>query len=382
MRQESQSTAEHSIKQRRTAAATVFASLTLILSGFAASITAKAQAVYSPVILYRELYSPGRSLQMGQDGSDQQELAVCTGGIGCGDLSHEGVADHRFFIRAEPASVAGESNDLIIYTEDYHSRTVLVSDKSFHPVSANWSLNGNRISYYEYWCALKDANNQCIQNRHGIVVADVVRDSTTNTPLALINERRVAEAIAPDLLASLTWAPDNQHLAYSLGRWSSSGTIYHAYLVNVPPSTSVETPTTSEILFSGGVGLNYLTLRFSPISITNAQNQQIFKLAFQRITDKRPYTRFDIFTSDVPSNYNGSSTLPVKRISTSTNAKNFYDASLGDWSPDGQWLVYCASNGSLSAPHDVHKLKSDGSSKAVNLTNSKTSMIYFSTSWR
>ena len=381
MSQESQPTTEHSIKRRRTAAAMTLASLTLV-PGLAFSITAQAQTLYSPVILYRELYSPGRALQMREDGSGQQELARCTGSTGCGDLSHEGVAGHRFFIRAEPSSVPGQSNDLVVYTEDYNSRTVLVSDKSFHPVSANWSLDGNRISYYEYWCAQTDADNQCIENRHGIVVADVVRDNATNTPSALINERRVAEAISPDSLASPTWTPDNQRVAYSLGRWSSSGSVYHAYLVTVPPSTSVETPTTNEIAFSGGVSLNYLALRFSPINITNAQNQQIFRLAFQRITEKRPYTRFDIFSCDVPANYNGSSTLPVKRMSNGTNAKNFYDASFGDWSPDGQWLVYNASSGNLYAPHDVYKLKSDGSSKAVNLTNSKTSMIYFATSWR
>jgi hypothetical protein len=380
MRQESQRTAEHELRLKATA--TVLASLVTIVTGFATSITVNAQSVYSPVILYREFYGPGRSFQMREDGSGPQELGRCTGNTGCGDLGHDGAVGHRFFIRPEPSNVAAQSNDLVVYTEDYNLRTVLVSDKSFHPVSANWSLDGNRISYYEYWCALTDASNQCIENRHGIVVADVVRDNMTNTPFALINERRVAEAISPDSLASPTWAPDDQHLAYSFGRWSSSGTVYHAYLVNVPPSTSVETPKPSEIVFSGGVSLNYLTLRFSPIKITDAQNEPSFRLAFQRITDKRPYTRFDIFSCDVPSSYNGSAPLPVKRISNGTNAKNFYDASLGDWSPDGQWLVYSASNGNLYAPHDVYKLKSDGTSKAINLTNLKTSMIYFSTSWR
>jgi hypothetical protein len=176
--------------------------------------------------------------------------------------------------------------------------------------------------------------------------------------------------------------PDSQHLAYNLGRLFSTGTIYHSYLVNVPPPTSTDSPTTTEIVFSGGISLNSNALNFSPVSSTDSENRQTFTLGFRRLTETRPYARVDIFTIEVPSGYDGSYALSPRRITNSTNAKNFYGGSFFDWSPDGQWLAYNASNGNISAPYDIFKIKADGSAKAVNLTNLKTNTAYVVSGWR
>jgi WD40 repeat protein len=350
------------------------------------SWTAPTQAqiptVYSPVIVYREAF--GRSFEMKEDGSAKQYLSQCPANAPCGDLSREGVQGQRLFIRIESPSVAGQSNDIVVYSEDFSSRTVLLNDKSFHPAASNgavWSLDGNRIGYYEYWCSLSDANNQCLENRSGIVVADVVRDSTSK-PVALVNERRIAEVTSPDSLTVPTWAPDNQHLGYNLGRSFSTGTIYHSYLVTVPPPASSDSITTIEISFSGGINLNSNTLNFSPASSNDSDNHQIFTLGLRRLTESRPYARFDIFTVEVPAAYDGSYALSLRRITNSTNAKNFYGGGFFDWSPDGQWLVYNASNGNISAPYDIYKIKADGGAKAINLTNLKTNTAYLVSSWR
>jgi len=356
--------------------------MTMFLS-WAASTQAQTPTIYSPVIVYREAF--GRSFEMKEDGSAKQYLSQCPANAPCGDLSREGVQGQRLFIRIESPSVAGQSNDIVVYSEDFSSRTVLLNDKSFHPAASNgavWSLDGNRISYYEYWCSLSDVNNQCLENRSGIVVADVVRDSSGVTPVALINERRIAEVISPDYLASQTWAPDNQHLAFSLGRWFSTGMIWHAYLSHIPPPTSTDGPTTTEVVFSGGINLNSNVLNFSPVSSTDSENRQTFTLAFRRLTETRPYARFDIFTVEVLAGYDGSYALSPRRITNSTNAKNFYGGAFFDWSPDGQWLAYNASTGNISAPYDIYKIKADSSAKAVNLTNLKTNTAYLVSGWR
>jgi WD40-like Beta Propeller Repeat len=353
---------------------TVLGGLIILLGSLTA---AQAQAIYSPVILYREAF--GRSFEMKEDGSAKQYLSQCPANAPCGDLSREGVQGQRLFIRIESSAVAGQSSDIVVYSEDFSSRTVLLNDKSFHPADSNsavWSLDGNRISYYEYWCSLSDANNQCLENRSGIVVADVVRDSTSR-PVALVNERRIAEVTSPDSLTVPTWAPDSQHLAYNLGRSFSTGTVYHSYLVNVPPPNSTDSITTIEIVFSGGINFNSNVLHFSPASSTDS-----FILAFRRLTETRPYARFDIFTVEMPSGYDGSYALSPRRITNSTNAKNFYGGGFFDWSPDGQWLAYNASNGNISAPYDIFKIKADGITKAVNLTNLKTNTAYLVSGWR
>jgi hypothetical protein len=369
---------------RRFLTANPFASATLTIAIFAAApAQAQIPTVYSPVIVYREEF--GRSFEMKEDGSAKQYLSQCPANAPCGDLSREGVQGQRLFIRIESSAVAGQSPDIVVYSEDFSSRTVLLNDKSFHPAASNgavWSSDGNRISYYEYWCSLRDANNECVENRSGIVVADVVRDSASNMPVALVNERRIVEVVYPDSLTRPTWAPDSQHLAYNLGRSFSTGTIYHSYLVTVPPPASSDSITTIEISFSGGINLNSNTLNFSPASSNDSENHQIFTLGLRRLTESRPYARFDIFTVEVPAAYDGSYALSLRRITNSTNAKNFYGGGFFDWSPDGQWLVYNASNGNISAPYDIFKIRADGVTKAVNLTNLKTNTAYLVSSWR
>jgi hypothetical protein len=337
----------------------------------AAATQVQAQTIYSPVILYREFGNPGRSFEMKEDGSGKQYLSQCPANFWGADLSHEGVQGQRHFIRIEPPSVDGQPNDLVIYSEDFSSRTVLINDKSsFHPFGvAVWSRDGSRVAYTEWWCIEWDLNDQCTKTSSGITVADVVRDSA-GVPSALANEQRIAET-SLDSLGSQTWAPDNQHLAYTLGN--------HAYMVNLPPQASMGTPT--EIVLSAGNSFNLQGLNFSPISRIDSQGHQLFKLAFRQRTETKPYPRGDIFTIEIPAGYDGSYALSPVRITNPTNAKNVWEMAFFDWSPDGQWLAFEGA-GSSGYTRDIYKIRSNGSAKAMNLTNLTTQILYSLSGWR
>ena len=328
--------------------------------------------IYSPVILYREFGNPGRSFEMKEDGSGKQYLSQIPANFWGADLSHEGVQGQRHFIRIEAPSVDGQPNDIVVYPEDFSSRTVLINDKSFHPFGvAVWARDGSRVAYTEWWCIEKDVNNQCTKTSSGITVADVVRDSA-GMPSALVNEQRIAET-SLDSLGSQTWAPDNQHLAYTLGN--------HAYMVNIPPPASIDTPTTTEIVLSAGTSFNLPGLNFSPISRIDSQGHQLFKLAFRQRTETKPYPRGDIFTIEIPAGYDGGYALSPSRITNSTNAKNVWEMAFFDWSPDGQWMAFDGAGGS-GFTRDIYKIKSDGSAKAMNLTNLTTQIYYSLSGWR
>jgi Tol biopolymer transport system component len=346
--------------------------LTMLLL-FAAATQAQTPTIYSPVILYREFGNPGRSFEMKEDGSGKQYLSQCPANFWGADLSHEGVQGQRHFIRIEPSSVDGQPNDLVVYPEDFSSRTVLINDKSFHPFGVVvWSRDGSRVAYTEWWCIKWDLppnDNQCIKSISGITVADVVRDSA-GMPSALVNEQRIAET-SLDSLGSQTWAPDNQHLAYTLGN--------HAYMVDIPPQASMGTPT--EIVLSAGANFNLDVLNFSPISRTDSQGHLLFTLAFRQRTETKPYPRADIFTIEIPAGYDGSYALRPVRITNSTNAKNVWQMAYFDWSPDGQWLAFDGAGGS-GFTRDIYKIKSDGSAKAINLTNLTTQIYYSLNGWR
>jgi Tol biopolymer transport system component len=352
----------------------------LILASLA--VSANAQAIYSPAIIFREAYDPGRSFEMKEDGTGKQYLSQCPANI-CGDLSHEGVPGKRFFLRVESNSNGSDSADIVVYSEDFVSRVVLSHDQSFYPAAtAFWSRDGSRIAYYEWHCIETNADGSCQKSQDGIVAADVSRDVFGN-PLALTNERRVFSAQSPDYLSGPSWAPDNQRLAFvwnkSFNTPSGIQFEWHGFAAYIPQDAAPLPPPT-EIAFDNG-GRSLGPLNFSPSARTDSQGHQIFKLALQRLTDTRPYARFDIFTTEIPAGYDGSYVLVSTRLTNSTNAKNFYGGGSVNWSPDGQWLAYVASSGAFG-PSDIYKIRSDGKTKAVNLTNLKTNMAYLIKGWR
>jgi Tol biopolymer transport system component len=322
---------------------------------------------------------------MKEDGTGKQYLPQCPTSTGCGDLSHEGIQGQRFFLRVEAGPQVSSPFDVVVYPEDGGSRIVLLNGKSFYPRGACWSPDGKRVAYIEWHCAQTNPDGSCAQSEAGVVVGEVLRDGA-NTPLGLLNERRIFGPVSSANASGLSWAPDSQTLVFAVFNFvtdsdgSNARTERRDYLAWAPPEGAT---TIAELIFGSGGALNNLNAwSFSPISHTDAQGRDLFKLAFQRLTETKPYARYDIFITEIPNGYDSSYTLTSTRVTNSANAKNFAGAESVNWSPDGQWLAYAASNGNLYAPHDVYKLKTDGSGKAVNLTNLKTSTAYYVRAWR
>jgi hypothetical protein len=346
------------------------------------TVEAQTQTVYSPVILGNDL-TTARQFQIREDGSGYQVLPNCPQN-GCGDLSHNGVAGKRYLIIAQlPAGCSRPECslplDLVVYSEDGSSRTVLVSNKAFYPGTSfniNWSFDGNRIAYLGNLCYAIDGAGQC-QFKPGLIVGEVVHDSS-GLPVGVDNERLVVE-VSNEGLYSFSWAPDNLRLAYVLGRANGNGTSeFSINVVYAPPYP--ELPATTKLVFSDGDQSNGTTLSFSPVTRLDQQGNAYFKLAFKRLTDALGNVRLDVWVVDVPSGYDGSSILVPKRITTASNAKNTYSLGLIGWSPDEQWLVYDGYT-SGSGSRNLYKIRSDGSGKSIALTNSKKASLQLS-GWR
>jgi len=344
---------------------------------------AQPPAIFSPVIVYRERYNPGRTFEMKEDGSGKVYLPQCLANSGCGDLSQSGVPGKRFFIKVEAAADGTQPNDIVVRPEDYSSRTVLFNDKTFNPGVPRWSPDGRRVAYYDWHCTQTNPDQSCAQSATGIVVADVVFDGS-NAPVGLWNERELIVVNSPDSLFGLSWAPDNQRLAFAISKMITdpNGTSrweLHPYVAYAPLLSSSDLPTVTEIIFAGGT--SEMPPIFSTISRTDSAGRQVFKLAFRRLTDTRPYSRYDIFTSEIRADYDGSTALTATRVTNATNAKIFWGASGINWSPDGQWLAYVAAPYG-SSTYDIYKIRSDGATKAINLTNFKVAMDYIIDGWR
>jgi hypothetical protein len=359
-------------------ASLIFATLTMLLLCAAAG-RAQTQTVYSPVILGFDS-SIARQFQIREDGSSYQILPNCPQD-GCGDLSHNGVAGKRYFITAQYPPSGLRPLDLIVYSEDGSSRTVLVSNKAYYPeTSFNiiWSADGNRIAYLGKLCYAIDTAGQCLF-KSGLIVGEIARDSS-GLPVAVDNERLVVEASAS--LTSISWAPDNLRLAYVVGHTNAVGiSEFLINLVYAPPYP--ELPATTKLLFSDGDQSNSTTLSFSPVKRLDQQGNVYFRLALKRHTDAPGNStsgRCDIWVVEVPSGYNGSNPLVPWRVTTSTNAKDTYFMGNIDWSPDEQWLAYDGYTSGLSL-RNLYKIRSDGSSKSIALTNSKKINFYLS-GWR
>jgi hypothetical protein len=383
---------------RRPCLPSTFAGLALLMILCPGAIAqAQTQTVYSPVILGFDS-STARQFQIREDGSSYQILPNCPQD-GCGDLSHDGVAGKRYFITAQYPPSGLRPLDLVVYSEDGSSRTVLVSNKAYYPETSfniNWSFDGNRIAYLGSLCYAIDADGQC-QFKGGLIVGEIVRDSS-GLPVAVDNERLVVEVsktfasqcvdLNPcvyEYLTGFSWAPDNQRLAYVLGqtnRTSSGSTSqFFVNLVYVPPYP--ELPATTKLSFSDGDQSNGTTLSFSPVKRLDQQGNVYFRLALKRhpvSPGNSTSGRCEIWVGEVPSGYNGSNTLVLRRVTTSTNAKDTYFLGNIDWSPDEQWLAYDGYTSALSL-RNLYKIRSDGSGKSIALTNSKKANFYLS-GWR
>lgn len=366
----------------------------LIFLGPVAIAQAQTQAIYSPVLLGRD-FSSGRQFQVREDGSGFQVLPNCPV-YGCGDLSHDGLVGKRYFITAQLPPSGSQPADLVVYSESGDSRTVLVSNKSYYPESAYvaWSVDGYRIAYQGKLCYAIDENGNC-QFRQGLIIGEVVRDSS-GVPIGVDNERLVVEVAKTyesqcigtnpcvwEYLHSFSWSPDNQRLAYVISRTNrtsnGSFTDYFIYLLNSAPYPAL--PVSTKLVFSDGDQSNRTALSFSPVTRLDQQGNPLFRLAFSRLTDAVGAVRLDIWVTNVPSAYDGSYSLTPKRITTSSNAKNTYELSHINWSPDEQWLAYDGYTSALSLPRNLYKIRSDGSGKTITLTNSKKADLSLS-SWR
>ena len=106
------------------------------------------------------------------------------------------------------------------------------------------------------------------------------------------------------------------------------------------------------------------------------------RVGFLRFTGRVNATyRYDIWVVTVPSAYDGTTTLAATQITNSLNAHNLVQAEHVDWSPDALWFAFDAYPVSLNSSLNIYKIPSDGSSKEVNLTPSK-SVGYVLSQWR
>ena len=83
----------------------------------------------------------------------------------------------------------------------------------------------------------------------------------------------------------------------------------------------------------------------------------------------------ELYVVHVSRDYNGNP-LPMTRI-TRTKPQ---DCPTGhpEWSPDGEYISFMGSE----PPKQIHKVKSDGSERAVKLTNFEAPQGYWLTGWR
>ena len=105
------------------------------------------------------------------------------------------------------------------------------------------------------------------------------------------------------------------------------------------------------------------------------------RLAFTRITSTTGCVRLDIYVVLVPEGYNGTHALPATQITNQKNAKHLCQLRRAYWSPMGTYLAFDAWASIPYSGMQIYKIKSDGSGKAVQLTNSKT-QGYLVTGWR
>lgn len=344
------------------------------LLGVAIPIQAQPQQdIYSPVILGAEYFSPGRRIQIKEDGSGLQVISIS------GDLTHNGVDGRRYFLRRELVSGEGfpdgsQYYDLVSYNEsgDPTTRRLLTSDRTvFRNDFGVWSVDGTRVAYFGRRYDLVNVVED------GIFVGEVVYDANGG-PSGIENERLAVpiafgwnDAVWP----ILSWSWDNLRVTYSVTKdyasVSRQDEIYVAYL----PPVGSSLPAPPYRCLNCKIELtNGSWLQIDP-EFSRVDNQ----LAFIQNIARSGCTRNHIFVVEVPVEYDGTYALTATQITNKTNA-NLCQMARPEWSSDGMQLAFDAWDLRLKTPQ-IYKIESHGSGNAVKLTNSKNAG-YFGARWR
>ncbi len=310
--------------------------------------------LFSPVILLKGdgTWASGDPVpdfgpfQMKEDGSCLEAISVF------GDLTHNGWPGERYFLVTEQQP--DESYDLVIYSEDGQRLNALTADPprsilDIYPLP-RWSMTGTQLAY-----AGTRYNPALDVIEKGIFVGDVKDHDFNGVPDTIENEMMVVEEGANEyLIPFLSWSWDDTRIAYGV----SVNAFSEIYVVDL---SNPLTP--YEVHIEGGGEVN--TPNFSPVDDRLLLRQR---------------TRFnasclDIYVVHVSLNYDGIMPLPATRITMSKPQ----DCPMGppQWSPDGEYISFAGSK----IPRQIHKVKSDGSERAVKLTNSEA-QGYWVTGWR
>ena len=185
----------------------------------------------------------------------------------------------------------------------------------------------------------------------GIFVGNVVFDND-GVPVSLENERLVVARGNDYLIPFLSWSWDDTRIAYGV----SVQAFHEIYVVDLWNPLSPY-----EVHIEGG-GEAY-SPNFSPVDD---------RLLLRQTTRS---TCADIYVVHVSLNYDGITPLPATRITKSKPQ----DCPTGtpQWSPDGEYISFTGTK----IPRQIHKVKSDGSERAVKLTDSEA-QGYCVTGWR
>ena len=304
--------------------------------------------LFSPVILLkgdgsREPRDPVPNIgpfQMKEDGSCLEVISVF------GDLTHNGgPGEPRYFLVTEQQ--LDLSYELDVYSEDgvWLSRLTRDVPRNIHHLP-RWSNDGRQVTY-----AGSLYNPYSEEVEAGIFVGNVVFDND-GVPVSLENERLVVARGNDYLIPFLSWSWDDTRIAYGV----SVNAFSEIYVVDL---SNPLTP--YEVHIEGG-GEVY-SPNFSPVDD---------RLLLRQTTRS---TCANIYVVHVSLNYDGITPLPAARITKS----KLQDCPMGhpQWSPDGEYISF---TGTVK-PSQIHKIKSDGSEKAVKLTNSEA-QGYWVTGWR
>ncbi len=322
------------------------------------------EGLFSPVILAREFFVPGRPVQMNQDGSCLEVISIL------GDLMHKRMKGERYFLTSEPVTLPDGSQRSIVvaYEEsgDPNTRQVLTSDPSIDRFGQpRWSIDGTRVAYVG---ARYDPDFGGVIEE-GIFVGEVIFDGAV-APDQIVNERLVVEADPNEyLIPVLSWSGDRITYETSRPVYDTDGTIIDYERSIYVADLSIDPPVSYEIQFADG-SIEYYP-SFSPVDNL---------LAFTRNTSRAGCVRNDIYAVNVPFDYDGFP-LVATQITNKNNAKNLCQLRRAYWSPDGTYLAFDAWDLSLKGGMQIYTIKSNGSGKAVKLTNSKN-QGYLVTGWR
>jgi Tol biopolymer transport system component len=304
----------------------------------AAVVTAPVQAdVVGEVIAAYLTNSANTALFSAANGGQYTEVP-CRG-----DLSHGG--SPRYFLGQVLSGIllgdGYEGSELIASNEACTHSTVITDarDTRFSSVP-HWSPDGTRIAVFG---ERFDLTTGALLER-GVFLMDVIRDGT-GFPVATGNRRLVIPQAGETVL---DWSGDGEWLVYHDGvPDGAGGSQSDLFLFDLLTESTINLTNSPEI--------GELAPSFSPVDN---------RIAYTRLVAIRGSYRFDIFTIDVM-------TGAVVQVTSKKTTGSFANRD-PQFSQDGQYLVFAS--GSLTAPftdHEIYRIRSDGSGKAVNLTGKR-----------